>query len=45
MMYINAQFDVDSYFAIKHGLNLGFHGFMDSQRKIAQEKRSAAEKG
>ena len=44
-MYIDAKFDVDSYFAIKHGLNSWFEGFMDSQRQIAQEKCSNAEKG
>ena len=44
-MYIDAEFDEDSDFAIKHGLNPRFDGFTDSQRQIAQETRSAAEKG
>ena len=44
-MYIDAKFNVDSGFAIKHGLNPWFDGFSDSQRQIAQEKRSSVEKG
>ena len=44
-MYIDAIFDLDSDFAIKHGLKPCFEGFMDSQRQIAQEKRSNTKKG
>ena len=44
-MYIDAEFNEDSDFIIKHDLNPCFDGFMDSQRQIAQEKRSSVEKG
>ena len=34
-MHIDAKFDLDSDFFIKHGLNLRFDGVTDSQREIA----------
>ena len=34
MTYINAEFDVDSDFALKHDLNLRFDGDINVQRQM-----------
>ena len=44
-MYSNAEFDVNSDFAIKHGLDPWFDWGMDSQSQKAYLKRTQEEKG